>query len=477
MIRTYFDFIVEEKINELIVLIEKIDESKSDDSIIKTKMNSFVKFAFSKGEKIGLSIVNFFLEKIRKNKKAAFTLLSVLFFSAGLSLNTIFGELNLSTDEQQYVKGLSIQGDSKKGSPIEPYDLKDSGKESTEETDDVFSTKSSVGDKEVIKEIEDIIKKPFTTTKDVDKKADNAEKQKAIKTFKEKGFKVVNPSTIKVGSQFNKKTTVFTSAEFPYNISKNYTKGVLFKYENQVDLIGRYIPELDRIASNEKIGLKLLALSMTYMEGYIKRDNEGNKSVSYATNNPGNIGNTDDGKRKYCKTLEEGINLQIGYIKDVAYGRDKNYPLDRIKKHEPYYSDELKKYVPGFIFLYEGTLEQFLKIYATGPRDNNNYLNTVLTFFETYMPGTVTPKTKIKDIINMGGNQRLVDLIQKSHPEIMNSMAGEMSQNGYSTEEISEYTGLSEEEVKKCKPRYRKQIKPKSTKSIKKPYWDIFGFY
>lgn len=453
MVKTYFYFIVEEKINELLFLVERIDESTLDDSKVKTKMDSFVKFALSKGEKAGLSIINFFLEKIRKNKKAAFALLSVLFFSAGLSLNTIFGGLSLTTSEQEYVKGLTLQ---------KPTDSTiDTDIKSEEETPKTSIVE--IDDEETVVEIDD--EETVTTL----------EEQKLIDYYKSKGYKVVDPSKIRVGKPFDKKNTIFTNASFPYEISKNATKGVLFKYENQADLIGRYIPELDRITSDEKIGLKLLALAMTYMEGYIKRDKNGNMSVSYSTNNPGNIGNTDDKRRHSCKNLEEGINLQINYIKDVAYGIQKNYPLGKIKSHPPYYSKELKKIVPGYIFLYEGTLEQFLKIYATGPRDNNNYLNVVLTFFETYMPGKITPKTKIKDIINMGGDQRLIDLIQKSNTEVLKSMSIQMSKNGFSINDISEYTGLSKQEVKDSKAKPTKEIKQKK-KSVKKPYLDFFGF-
>lgn len=433
MVKTYFDFIIEEKINEILLLIERVDESSSNDSKIKDKMKSFVKYAFSKGEKAGLSIINLFLGKIRKNKKAAFALLSVLFFSAGLSLNTIFGGLSLTTSEQEYIKGLTL--DNQTDSKIDIYDIESEEKSIAERDDDETVT--------------------------------TLEQNKLIDYYKSKGYNVVDPSTIEVGKPFNKKNVIFTSASFPYEINKNSTKGVLFKYENQDDLIGRYIPELDRVAYSEKIGLKLLALSMTYMEGYIKDDKSGNVSVSYSTNNPGNIGNTDDGSRRSCKNLEEGINLQINYIKDVASGAQKHYPLGKIKSHAPYYSKELKKFVPGYIFLYEGTLEQFLKIYATGPRDNNNYLNVVLTFFETYIPGKITPKTKIKDIINMGGNQRLIDLIQKSNPEVLKSMSTQMSKNGFSINDISEYTGLSKQEVK--------DSQTKQNKSIKKPYWNIFG--
>ena len=437
MIRTYFDFVVEQKINELMFLVEKIDESTSDDSQLKTKMSNFIKFALSKGQKIGLPIINFFLEKIRKNKKATFVLLSILFFSAGLSLNTLFGELALTSSEQDFVKGLSIQGtEGIEGSPIEPYELKDKK--------DSISTLSKEQSLQIQKIIDDHIKK---------------------------GFKVVDPKTIGFGKYFDKKKTMFTSAEFPYKVNNNSTKGVFFKYENQVDLLGTYIYELDKAASGEKIGLKLLALSMTYMEGFIKETSNGDPSTSYLTKNPGNIGNTDSKERKFCGTLKEGIDLQINYIKRVAMNQHSQYPIGEIKFHAPYYSGDLERVVPGYIFVYEGTLEQYLKIYATGARDNNEYLNVVLTFFETYSPTKITPKTKIKDIINIGDNGRLIDLITDNYPDILKSMAGEMLSNGYTVKEISNYTGLPKDEVRKCKPRSKRK---RSTKS--KPLWDIFGF-
>lgn len=435
MIKNYTDFLIQEKIEELLYLIDRIDESAENNSKIESKMKQFVNFVLSKGTKAAMPILNFFLEKIRKNKKAAFALLSILFFSAGLGLNTLLGEMSLTDSEKEFVKGLSIENtDNQKGSPIEPYDMRD--------------TKSST--------------KELSSTQ-------NAKKQKLIEGFTKKGFKVVDPKTVGVGKYFDKNKTIFTSAEFPYKVSKNSTKGVLFKYENQVDLIGKYIYELDKIAAEETIGLKLLALSMTYMEGFIKVTKDGDPSTSYLTKNPGNIGNTDEKKRKFCKTLDEGIKLQINYIKRVAANQHGSYPIGELKYHEPYYSDDLHKIVPGYIFVYEGTLEEYLKIYATGARDNNDYLNVVLTFFETYSPVKITPKTKIKDIINIGDNQRLIDLIKKNNESILKSMAGEMLENGYSTKEISDYTGLTIEEVKKCSPR-------KSSVKKKKPFWDIFGW-
>jgi hypothetical protein len=49
---------------------------------------------------------------------------------------------------------------------------------------------------------------------------------------------------------------------------------------------------------------------------------------------------------------------------------------------------------------YNGYLYQYLRIYATGARTNNNYLNAIIGYFKANGV-TITYKTTIADIYNI----------------------------------------------------------------------------
>jgi hypothetical protein len=226
--------------------------------------------------------------------------------------------------------------------------------------------------------------------------AEHVEKIKSeIEKFEKKGFQILTPEDMKVGEKFDKSKTVFLSAHFPYPITNQSRVDIDLSNPKRVHLYDKYLPIIDLVV--EEPGLKLLALSMAYFEGYEPG------TVAYKTNNPGNVGNTDEGKRRNFPNLKKGIQAQIEHILKIVDNKSRYYPVGEVVSVSPYYSKELKKTVPGFLFVYEGTLEQFLKIYATGPRDHNNYMNAVLTFFNTYYPeANVKPETKISEIIQIG---------------------------------------------------------------------------
>lgn len=219
--------------------------------------------------------------------------------------------------------------------------------------------------------------------------------QSEIEKYEKKGIQVLSPEDMQAGEKFDKSKTVFLSAHFPYPVSNQAGADIYLSSPRRVHLYNKYLPVIDEIV--EEPGLKLLALSMAYFEGYEPG------TVAYNTNNPGNVGNTDEGNRRNFPNLKKGIGAQIKHIIKIVNNQSAYYPVGEVVSVPPYYSKELKKTVPGFIFVYEGTLEQFLKIYATGPRDHNNYMNSVLTFFNTYYPeANVGPETKISDIIQIG---------------------------------------------------------------------------
>ena len=171
-----------------------------------------------------------------------------------------------------------------------------------------------------------------------------------------------------------------------------------------------YLPILNKITGYSR-GLKMLALTMTVQEGFSP------KTKSYTTNNPGNIGNTDAGGTNKFKTLKAGIQAQLRYVKKVADGKHRAYPKGSNKIIEPYFSPEIARnaenyqlnpYLPGYEFKpYTGTLEQFVKIYATGARGGNTYLSTIISFFKKN-GDTITPKTKLEDINKITGTKDII---------------------------------------------------------------------
>lgn len=149
------------------------------------------------------------------------------------------------------------------------------------------------------------------------------------------------------------------------------------------EILNEYIPIWQNIVAPK--GIKYLALIMATKEGFY----EGSRS--YRTNNPANMGNVDSGSNVSFKSLKEGVEHQIKTLIRIAEGKHKAYPLDKKVKLSPFYSEEIAKnkvtykmepYCPGYEFIYKGQLNQFIKIYATGPRQKNTYLSLIRSYFK-----------------------------------------------------------------------------------------------
>lgn len=192
------------------------------------------------------------------------------------------------------------------------------------------------------------------------------------------------------------KDVIFEGATFPdapiKRVKINFTQ----------EMITKYIPAINKIEGLSK-GTKLLCIIMTSKEGFYK----GTRSYRY--NNPGNIGNTDSGANKGFKDLESGIRAQAVYILNVANGYHQSYPLNKKIVLKPYYSKEIAEnqktygiepYVPGYKFTYDGSLEQFVKIYSTGARSGNGYLSMIISFFANHGI-IINEKTTLKQIISL----------------------------------------------------------------------------
>jgi hypothetical protein len=192
------------------------------------------------------------------------------------------------------------------------------------------------------------------------------------------------------------KDKVFEGATFPDAPIKRVK--ITFSQE----MVTKYIPTINSITGVTK-GTKLLAIIMASKEGYYK----GTRSYRY--NNPANIGNTDSGANKGFKDLESGIKAQISYIMNVANGYHKSYPIGKQVFLKPYYSEEIARnqktygiepYVAGYRFVYDGSLEQFVKIYSTGARSGNGYLSMIISYFANHGI-IINEKTTLKEIISL----------------------------------------------------------------------------
>ncbi len=162
-------------------------------------------------------------------------------------------------------------------------------------------------------------------------------------------------------------------------------------------MINEYIPARNSLP-NVPLGVKLLITAQTAMEGFTANPPPG--SVAYRTKNPGNIGNVDEhvkprscgpppskGTRCY-NTLAEGIAAQAAIVTKVANNTATSYKIG--SKPTCALGNET----------YNGSLYQYLRIYATDARMSNNYLNTIIGYFAS-QGKTITGNTKISEIYNM----------------------------------------------------------------------------
>ncbi len=188
---------------------------------------------------------------------------------------------------------------------------------------------------------------------------------------------------------------VYNGSVFPDSPIVNTNKVVL---NNTIET--EYLPALKQVLPNGPKGLALLITAMAQQEGFRKGDN-----IPYKTNNPGNIGNDDSGNKRYIKTLQEGIQLQANEISRIANNGHKAYKIGGNYNIVPFKIPFASKmglpdWAPGYKFTYTGQLDQFIKIYSTGARVTNAYLNTIISYFK-FNGLNITPESKLADIIKM----------------------------------------------------------------------------
>lgn len=189
---------------------------------------------------------------------------------------------------------------------------------------------------------------------------------------------------------------IFPNATFP-DAPYKIIPIILNKY-----VTGEYIPALEKALPNAPKGLRCLLIAMTHIEGF----KPGTRS--YRFNNPGNINNTDSGHNMKLPSLEAGIKLQAQFIQDIIDGKKKAYPMGKEMTIQPFFSQEiannpqygLPSHLPGYHFTFTGQLDQFVKIYSTGARATNSYLNTIVSYF--HINGLeISPSSTIQDVVNM----------------------------------------------------------------------------
>lgn len=194
------------------------------------------------------------------------------------------------------------------------------------------------------------------------------------------------------------KGIIFEGSEFPDAPINNQLKISFTK-----EMINEYIPTIEEVMKDDPRGFRFLLMIMASKEGFTKG------TRSYRFNNPGNIGNTDSGENKALPTLKDGILLQKSYVERIVNGESKTYPMGKKVTLKPYYSKEiaanvktygLRPWVPGYEFIFTGQLDQFVKIYSTGARAGNGYINMIVSFFKNHGI-ELTAESKIQNIIEI----------------------------------------------------------------------------
>lgn len=194
------------------------------------------------------------------------------------------------------------------------------------------------------------------------------------------------------------KDVIIQGSTFPDKPYRSDVKIVL-----NADMKNTYLPTLNQVLPNAPKGLKLLITIMAVKEGFKKG------SRSYRTNNPGNIGNVDSGSNKGLPNLGAGILLQKQFIEDIVANKKAMFPMNKEKLIPPYYSKEIAKnpkvygmspWLPGYRFVFTGQIDQFVKIYSTGARGGNSYINMIVSYFKANGLN-ITPESKLQDIIQM----------------------------------------------------------------------------
>jgi hypothetical protein len=140
-------------------------------------------------------------------------------------------------------------------------------------------------------------------------------------------------------------------------------------------------------------GLKAFLEAQTIHEGFYPADGGKSESKSWRTNNPGNIGNTDDGSTNRKANLTEGVQLQINHLKRVIAGDNNNYPKD------PTLYEYISRYAPP---CYRPDKANNPNLYTKGTNNPISYTNAVIAYVKGEYGIDITADMKLSEIIAKG---------------------------------------------------------------------------
>ena len=139
-------------------------------------------------------------------------------------------------------------------------------------------------------------------------------------------------------------------------------------------------------------GLKAFLEAQTYFEGFYDAAGGAPASKSWRTNNPGNIGNTDDGNTNKLPSLTAGIERQIDYITEVINGANRNYPAD------PGLYEYISRYAPP---CYRPDYKNNPSLYVKSTNDPIGYTNGLIAYLKGEYGINITGDTRLSEIISI----------------------------------------------------------------------------
>jgi hypothetical protein len=148
-----------------------------------------------------------------------------------------------------------------------------------------------------------------------------------------------------------------------------------------------YIPTLDKVHSDKSKGVKMLMAAQTQLEGFYPANSKRGASLSFRTNNPGNVGTDGINVGKF-PTLEDGISAQWRRVLGPIFSGKSAY-------YKPSYS--LFKYLS----VYAPVMAQKSdKTWYKTTNDPTSYTNFVINYFKG-QGITITADTTLEQIQNI----------------------------------------------------------------------------
>lgn len=140
-------------------------------------------------------------------------------------------------------------------------------------------------------------------------------------------------------------------------------------------------------------GLKAFLEAQTIHEGFYPADGGKSASKSWRTNNPGNIGNTDDGTTNQIANLTAGVQLQIDLLGRIIAGDNRNYPKD------PTLYEYISRYAPP---CYRPDKANNPNLYTKSTNNPISYTNAVIAYVKGEYGIDIAADMRLSEIIAKG---------------------------------------------------------------------------